>query len=260
MSKISTGEFRRWFDDYVDGFLNGSLSVRENILLKKIHTERVCREIRQIGSGIGLDGTQLAVAELMALFHDIGRFSQYSEYNTFVDSRSVNHAELGAEILRNTRVLDTLDNNMRELIIRAVSYHNLAFLPEDEDEKCLMFTRLLRDADKVDIYRVVTDYYSSPLPHENQALELDLPDSPGVSEEVMQDLASRQIVNVSKLENLNDFKLLQAGWVYDINYVPTLEIVESRGYLGKIRSVLPDLPEIEDIFSSIDSYIRERLS
>jgi hypothetical protein len=70
------------------------------------------------------------------------------------------------------------------LLLSVILYHNRAELPEDETEGCLFFAKLLRDADKLDIWRVVTDYYHNKNGHQNSSIELDLPDIPEISDEV----------------------------------------------------------------------------
>ena len=102
-------------------------------------------------------------------------------------------------------------------------------------------TRLLRDADKLDIWKVVIDYYYDGNGDRNDAISLGFPDTPGISEGVYHDLMHRHIVDIQHLHNLNDFKLLQIGWIYDINFVPALHAVRERRYLEQIRTTLPAL-------------------
>ena len=99
--------------------------------------------------------------------------------------------------------------------------------------------KLLRDADKVDIWRVVTDYYRDARHERNQTIELNLPDTPSISDAVCRSLMKGNIVKMADLETLNDFKLLQIGWIYDVNFHRTFQIVQERGYLEKIRQALP---------------------
>ncbi|MDZ7641842.1 MAG: hypothetical protein U5J62_07460 [Desulfurivibrio sp.] len=72
-----------WFDQYVDGFASRPEDVQKNIILKKKHSERVRNEIIRIGKTLGLGADARRVAEITALFHDIGRFEQYARYKTF---------------------------------------------------------------------------------------------------------------------------------------------------------------------------------
>jgi putative nucleotidyltransferase with HDIG domain len=258
MNKDTVAELRQRFVNYVQTFKSGEPAWQENILLKEEHTYRVCQEILAIGNALGLGQPDLNLAEVMALFHDIGRFEQYARYQTFVDRYSVNHAELGVNILQEQDFLDILDEPTRDKILRVISYHNRVGLPEGETETCLFFAKLLRDADKLDIWRVVTNYYSQNNGRRNSAIELDLPDTPGISELVYADLMAQRIVDIRHLENLNDFKLLQIGWIYDINFVPTLQAVQERQYLEQIRVTLPSSKRLEKIFEAIYDYMGDQ--
>jgi len=256
----SVANLNVWFSSYVQTFKFGNQELLQNVILKEEHTRRVCQEILQIGKQLDLNDDELRLAEITALLHDVGRFEQYARYNTFVDKKSENHAELGIKILRKSGVINQLDLLTRNLIYRTIRYHNRASLPQHETEKCLFFTKLLRDADKLDIWKVVTDYYHRKDGGRNGALELDLPDTPGISDRVYQDLINKRIVNVYNIKNLNDFKLLQLGWVFDINFKPTLRSVKSRRYLEMIRDVLPNTEKIRTVYNVVRACLDHRLS
>lgn len=248
------------FFEYVEPFRHIDEKCTENAILKENHTIRVCNEILSIASDLGLGPAQLHFAETTALFHDIGRFEQYATYRTFADAKSVNHALLGIEILEKHNILADLDPEMQNLVCRVIKYHNRAQLPEDETDSCLFFARLLRDADKLDIWRVLTRYYQDAEAGRNQALELDLPDTETISPGVYESLMQGRIVNFIHVKNLNDFKLLQAGWVFDINFPQTLYAIKARGYLDVIRKALPDLVETAEIFSRIHGVLDQHLN
>jgi hypothetical protein len=251
-------DMKKWFADYLRTFKSDDADLRQNISLKQEHSQRVCTEILDIGGKIGLHDQELALAELIALFHDIGRFEQYARYRTFADRASVNHAAFGVKILKEKRVLDKLDESTRDLVLKTILYHNRATLPRQESKTCLLFTKLLRDADKLDIWRVVTEYYARSDSQRNAALELGLPDTPEISAKVYRDLLAGKIVSIHHLKNLNDFKLLQISWIYDINFVPTFQRIRERAYLAIIRQALPQSDKIETIFSVILDYVETR--
>ena len=142
----------------------------------------------------------------------------------------------------------------RKIILKAVQYHNKAALPANENETGLFFMKLLRDADKVDIWHVVTDYYRHAHEGRNETLELNLPDAPQVSDAVCRSLLKGDIVQMKDLKTLNDFKLLQMGWIYDVNFKRTFEIVKERRYLEQIRKALPERS------NSIDAVYRRALA
>ena len=254
--KIIVTEIKNWFTTFVGTFNHQGEEFRKNIEIKREHTERVTGEIINIGKELGLNENELNLAEIIALLHDVGRFEQYKTYGTFSDQKSENHAELGLKIIKGQNILHALHPDIRDLVFCSVRYHNRPSLPADETERCLYWSRLIRDADKLDIWRVVTDYYHRGKAERNVALELELPDTPGFSEEVTAALMNRQIVNMKHVRNINDIKLLQAGWVYDINYPPTFIQIKKRRYMDLLKEVLPDTDETKKIFDVIDSFIQ----
>ena len=251
---------KNWFSNYVQTFKHGDKNFQENIALKEKHTKQVCKEILNIGEQLGLNENELRLSEIIALFHDIGRFEQYARYKTFADHESENHAELGVKILKENKVLVQFNKSIQTLILRTILYHNRLSIPEGETNTCLFFSKLLRDADKLDIWRVVTDYYNQNNGERNGILELGLPDTAGFSDKVYQDMLNKRIVDVKHLKNLNDFKLLQVGWIFDINFVPTFHCIKTRHYIKKIRQVLPESEKIETIFGVIQVYLDEKTS
>ncbi|MEZ4599141.1 MAG: HD domain-containing protein [Syntrophotaleaceae bacterium] len=244
-------DLKAWFTGYVTSFTSNNDELQRNLDLKKDHTERVCVEIMELGRQLGLSAEQLRLAEITALFHDVGRFEQYTRYGTFADSRSVDHAQLGVQILRDKMVLAGLEEGTRDLVLHAIARHNRAALPVEADAICLFFTRLLRDADKLDIWRVVTDYYRQENPTPNAALEMGLPDSPAISEPVAAALLAGRIVDLRQVQNLNDLKLLQVGWVYDLNFPPSFRRLQDKGYLDILRASLPETEIVAKIFAAL---------
>lgn len=250
-------ELRRWlFDEYVPGFTAQDPSWVPALQLKADHTRRVCEEILQLGDEVGLQGDALRLAELAALLHDIARFEQYAQYQTYADSRSFDHAQAGVEIIGELGLLQPLQPRVRELVLAAVRNHNRAAVPENGSPAELFFSRLLRDADKLDIWRVVIAEYRDPQGHAFARLEL--PDTSGHSAAALQALRGGRMVRLADLRNLNDFKLLQLGWVHDLNFRPTFARVRERGYVEALLELLPDDPEVEQVGEVLLSLVQRR--
>ena len=113
----------------------------------------------------------------------------------------------------------------------------------------------------MDIWAILLDYYRrrEVVGYRNLALELDLPDEAGISEEVLRDLSAGKIVKLSDVKGLNDFKLLQASWIFDLNYWPALLAVRERGYLDRAREVLPRTEEVDRIIDLLRARLDERI-
>jgi len=198
-------KLKNWFEDYTAGFYSDEPIIQQNIMLKVEHTRRVCEAILIIGGSLDLSSENLSIAEICALLHDIGRFEQYKRYRTFSDHKSKDHAELGVDVIQNLHVLDGLEPEIAEMIIRTVKFHNRMTLPEKQTSRGLLFLKLLRDADKVDIWRVVTEYYHRSGNQRNRFIELDLPDEPQVSDAVCNALMNKTLVQMTDLKTLTDF-------------------------------------------------------
>ncbi|MHC4412708.1 MAG: HD domain-containing protein, partial [Planctomycetota bacterium] len=160
MEQKQLEKFRSWFADFAAGFYGDDEYVNANIKLKEEHSLRTCDETRYLAEELRLDAGQRRIAEVIALLHDVGRFPQFIKYRTYNDPRSVNHCLLSLEVLREGNVLDGTAERERQLIEQAIEYHGLKELPSGLDEECLLFSKLIRDADKLDILYLVTGYYA----------------------------------------------------------------------------------------------------
>jgi putative nucleotidyltransferase with HDIG domain len=261
MDNVDTAFFHSWFRSYVKCFYSEDPKTKENIRLKEEHTLRVCKEILRLGKALNLNTNALRLAETIALFHDIGRFEQFKTYGTFDDSRSENHATLGLKVLKATNILSRLTKTEQSIVYKAIEYHNVRKLPEPADETpdCLLHSKLLRDADKLDIWRVVTNYYTERHLHRNPALELELPDTPEYSLCFVDDILNNRVSNSHDLKTFNDMKLLQLGWIFDINFTPTFLYIQQRQIIEKIITALPDTDDIRKIQNHLKDY-REKKS
>jgi len=256
MSKNSLiKKYISWFDNYVNSFIKKRPELKENLLIKVVHSKNVMDEIVGIAKSLNLQKDELFLAEVIGLFHDIGRFEQYVRYETFSDSKSQNHAELGVEVLKKENVLSDLCDVEREIVFRAIKNHSKAEISNNEPEEIEFFSQLIRDADKLDIWRLVTEYYMLKDEKENKSLELELPDSDEISEKVIQSIVDRKIVKKEDMKTLNDFKLLQIAWVFDLNFNYSKSRLIEKKYLDKIFDTLPD----NDVIERVKSIVRAEL-
>ncbi len=260
MEQKQLDKFRAWFDDYVAGFYGDDEVINANLKLKEKHSRRTCREMLYLAGELGLEENQERLSETIALFHDIGRFEQFVKYRTYSDVRSVDHCRLGVEVLQRTGALDGLDREEKQLIEKAIEYHGRKDLPPDLDGTCLLLSKLIRDADKIDALYVVTEYYKQYRDNPQEfKLDLELPDEPGYSAEVVEGLLRGQCVDYGKLRTLNDLKLCFLGWVYDVNFTPTLKRIKQRKFLEKLLGFLPGTEDIERVKEKIFAYVDFRI-
>jgi len=252
--ELSHLEFlREWFAGFAGSFHSPDGEEQRNIALKEEHTQKVCANITRIAREEGLDGERAALAEAVALFHDIGRFPQYRRFKTFKDSGSVNHARLGASILVNGGVLDNLPRNEQNTIITGVRNHNSFAIPPGLEPEPALFLKLVRDADKLDIWRVFLDFYRLPEEERASAVSLGFPDLPECSPKIVAAICKGELVRLEWVKCLNDFKLLQLSWVYDLNFAASFRMLDER---DSLRELAKTLPQQEDIGRAVTA-VRE---
>jgi len=260
MEQQQLEKYREWFDDYVARFYGDDVYVNANLKLKEDHSRRTCNEMRYLADELSLSDNQRRIAGLIALLHDIGRFRQFVKYGTYNDTRSEDHCLLSLKVLRETKVLDGIEKEEKQLIEKAIEYHGQKQLLADLEGECLLFSQLIRDADKLDVFYVVVEGYKQYRENPDEFnLEVEFEDVPQYSKRIVEDILRGQLVDYSRLRTLNDMKLLQLGWVYDVNFTATLKRIRQRRFLEHIIDFLPRTEDIEKVKAKIFEYVDSRI-
>lgn len=249
-----------WFDSYVIPFCQTDPEGLRNIRLKIDHTRKVCQVMEMLTSGEGLSAEDSRIAAAAALLHDVGRFPQYRRWRTFRDSDSDNHARLSIEVIREQGILNTLNPDERLLIEEAVRFHNLLAVPQKLKSPTSRFLRLTRDADKLDIWRIFLEYFTTPELERATAAMLGLEDLPGVSPLCLEQLSAGEIVHLDSVACINDFKLLLISWIYDLNFSTSYRLFDSNRYLHDLASLLPDRDDIRSVINSAQEYVALKMA
>jgi hypothetical protein len=252
-------QIRAWFTEYCNSFYSENENDLRHFLLKEEHTHNVCANSIRVATDDGLDEGRLLLAETVALLHDVGRFEQYHQFRTFRDSISVDHAALGAEIIREIDLLADLYPHERDVVNHAVENHNAFTIPEKFEGDTRYFLQLLRDADKLDIWRVFIENYELPVEKRSAVVELDFPNLPHCSPDVLKKVAGRELVRLSSARTLSDFKLVQLSWVYDLTFTESFRIMAERDIVRRIATTLPGGDDVRAAVETVLSFIAERI-
>ncbi len=255
----SSEAFRIFFENYISSFKGLDEGQERNFKIKRDHTYRVVVNIEHLGNALGLDEEGLGLASAIAQFHDLGRFPQLVKYNTFDDAQSEDHAELSLTVLNEKEVLKGMDNDKVSLLDTAIKWHNKFKLPTGLNEKELLFCKLIRDADKLDILKVITDYYGNKNRQPNHTITWDYPESSNISEEVVKAIDKGILVSREAIKNQNDIKVMQMSWVYDLNFRTSFQLLNEGCYMEKIYNSLPKKDEVFDIYRKIKIFTENQL-
>ena len=248
-----------WFESFVASYIDGDEDYNDMILLKKDHSYRVVSNIRELAVSIGLNDLDTALVSCIALLHDVGRFEQLKIYNTFSDTKSEDHALMSVQIIQEQDFFKEFSEKEQEDILLAIKYHNKLSIPSINDKTTDLYIKMLRDADKLDIYKVVVDYYANIKYNKDKVVELELPDKPIISKKIYESLMKEKPADYKYLQTLADFKLLQMAWVFDIHFKKSYRIINEKGYIKHIYDTMSKTDEVIDVYRKVKIYLENSI-
>lgn len=216
---------KKVFDEYVSNY-DPTVG---RIKLKIEHIKRVAENIKNIALEQGLDSEQIKLAEIIGLLHDIGRFEQVRLYDTFSDKISVNHGEYGVKVLFKDGLINKfkLSEKDKEIVKLAILNHNRDKIQEGLDDEQLLYAKMIRDADKLDIYYTMCKY-----DFKDTFWYPDF-DCEEISDLIMNEFKNDKKVNYADIKNNADVIVIFYAYVYDLYFETTKNILKEKNYLEK---------------------------
>ncbi|MBO4709039.1 MAG: HD domain-containing protein [Kiritimatiellae bacterium] len=240
---------RRGFDRYVAGFHEPDGSVPFAISAKFQHTGEVCELTDRILAGEpGFTAHEALIFRLCALFHDLSRFEQYAKFKTFLDKISFDHGDRSAALIDELGFIPDLPAEDRACVIDAVRVHNKFAIPDDLPQAHLPAAKMVRDADKLAILRLIIRFFSGDF--SDPTIRLDLPDTPGWSPDILETALCGRGVHYTDMKSINDFKIALFAWSGDLNYPASAFIALDEDLFGRLRALLPADGRIDDLLAS----------
>lgn len=251
---VKCENYLRYFKRYTDKFFTEvSEEDKYKIELKIVHTMNVLKLMRRIAKEEGLQGEDYEIAKTIALFHDLGRFNQIKLYGTFSDKDSINHAEESVRELKRLNILDGAGDTYvskanKELIYKAIINHNKNkdALDFDGDEKLALMSKLIRDCDKIDIYRSVEKHLVRKPMNEFMRAEGIKDPSLEISDDIFESVMNNENVSVSKKKTVGDHCAYYMNWIsYDFNFNESYKALKEKGYYEKLWDTLVEQGKIQ---------------
>ena len=225
--------------------------IKRNLLLKVEHTLKVREKAVTIAEMENFTGEEKICGIFCAIAHDFGRFEQFRRYRTFFDRQSVNHAVFGVEIMRQRGIPAGLPEEMREMLYRVVLRHNMIELPPISDPFEERISKLIRDADKLDILRVISVQYQDHKSRKNITYDLEM--IPVISPAVRDLITAGKIVPYGELRTVPDFIINVASWFRDLYYPGSKKLFLASGFPEEAAEILEEVPDgkkfLQKIFS-----------
>ena len=222
--KKAEEEFKRYINNY---------DMNESHIERKVrHTFRVERICEELAILLNMSEEEINLAKLIGLLHDVGRFEQYTRYKTYDDIKSIDHANLGVEILEKDNFIrryietDKYDN----IILKAIENHNKYCISKDVNEEERIFCEIIRDADKLDImYEATCEFWVNDIEEmENQEIH----------PKVLEQFKEQKVVNkkyINKDVDVNRVIVILA-FIYDFYINASYKIIKESNYINKMMN------------------------
>lgn len=260
MQEIILNKYINYFNNYTNSFIANCYDHSDiyiNLKLKIDHSKRVMHNCCKIAKSENIVGNFYTLSAICGLFHDIGRFEQYSKYKTFKDDASLYHGQLGVEVIEKENFFEMISPAFQTIIKQSVYNHGLMQIEKGIDNQALLFVNMVRDADKLDIFKIVANYYHNSEGTRNTALEYGLNDNNGISTDVLNLFFNKQLISKELLRSLDDFKIMQLAWIFDINFKYTKSKIINENYVLSILDSLQDTQQVTHISSFIKDCLYE---
>lgn len=232
-------------DQLTGCFLGFTDRYRQNCVLEPMlrlkleHTLRVAADARAIASGMGWPEEEVRLAEAIGLFHDIARFPQFREYRSFSDADTVDHGDLGVRTLEKEKLLDGVNDAERALICHSVRHHNKKDLPPEQTALEEKHLRLIRDADRLDIFFICWDSIKTGHIHDHPEIIMHIDFNGPPTDAVLDQFEQGESIDYRMMKSMADRFVLQLSWMHDLSYDSSKRLVRERGILEKFIDVLP---------------------
>ena len=259
MNTVQLQEITEWFVGYTRTFASSDGCFQPPLQLKVDHSQRVANNARQLAEYLGWNPLEANCAEALGWLHDVGRFSQFTEFGTFTDATSVNHGERGWEIVREAGILSLLKPEEQNALLDGIRYHNAKTEPGHLPNESLRFLKLIRDADKLDIFHFVLASVQKDgfqeLPKMLPQVVLDGSATPRIIHEIQ----TSHSCSITEVRSLADFLLMQLSWIYDLNYPASFRQIIDRNIINKLQKALPREKQIQEIIQATRKYVEKML-
>ena len=231
--------------------------------IKVTHTMGVVKVSEYIARKLNLVEEDVELVKLIWVLQDNGRFEQAVRYDNYDDYDTIDHAELGVEILlKNGFIREFIDTDKYGNIIeKAIRNHNKYEIEEGLDERELLFAKIIRDADKTDNFEVkqYQDFESLFKASEQEVQEENITDD--IWNVFLQE---KTIISSQRVTNMDKW-LSYLAWVYDYNFAHSLQYLKEHDCINKVIDRLDYKNEVtkermECAREKVNRYINERLA
>lgn len=215
------------FQNYISHYDASIPSIR----LKIIHTYETMKCIKYLCDLLKLSKEDSALAELIALLHDIGRFEQWMIYESFADYKTIDHALFSSQLLFEKGLIRKFvdDSQYDHIIKAAIEQHNRYQIEDGFSQEELLFIHLIRDADKLDNFRVKDEEDIETTLY----VSLDVVNHEKISDEIFNQMYQQKLIYGPLRKTHLDMWLSYIAFIFDLYFPESLQYIRENQWVSR---------------------------
>ena len=236
--------------NYFDQYVSNYDMKKEAVNYKYHHSYRVMKNMELLATKLNFNKKDYELAKVIGILHDIGRFEQDKLYNSFKDEK-MDHGDYGVKVLKETNILKEtgIDESDFIVVYKAIKNHNKFKIENNLSDRELLFTKLIRDADKLDIlYALGNRFIKNILIQDNE----------NPTKEIEDNFFNHKVNNSLECKNKTDNLITIFCFIYDINFKITYQIIKQNKYYNKIYKRIKRKDIFKKYLDYLNKYIKER--
>lgn len=250
------------FKDFLDEYKDKSDLGFE---LKIVHTYHVAENAKKIAQELKLSKEDIELAELIGILHDIGRFEEL-KITKELNSVKFDHAGHGSKMLFEKDMIRKFieDSQYDNIIKKAIENHSRLKTEENLDERTLLHSKIIRDADKIDNYRVKKDEKIEAIFPKRVNKKEDMEESK-LSDKVYNTILDKKCVDIHDRVTPLDFWVCILAFTFDLNFDVSYKIIKENDYINVLIDRFQYKDEdtknkMEKIREIINEYIDKKIN
>ncbi len=257
---IDIDEAKQAFQNYLNTYKNKD---KLGFKLKEVHTYHVVELSKLIAQKLNLTAEDIKLAELIALLHDIGRFAELELKDKF-DNVKFDHAAYGVKMLFENNLIREFikDDKYDNIIKKAINNHSRLYVEDGLDTRTLLHANIIRDADKLDNFRIARDDDIEAIFSECFSVQEKIANS-SLTDKIYETVKQNKSVDLRDRITILDCYVCVLAFVFDLNFKESYKIVKENNYINVLIdkfNYTNHLTKIKmlDIKDIMNNYIEKR--
>ncbi len=221
-------------------YVNDNYDINNKLIKEKYdHSIRVSMLMIDLALRLNLDDNDIYLAFLIGLFHDLGRFREVVRNNRF-DNLTFDHGAYSNKILFNDGFINNYNVSKEDYLVvkKAIYFHNKKDIDKPLNEKEMLYAKMIRDMDKLDIISVmikkgILNFNNTP------------------NKIVLSNYFTNDTIDLKSIKSKTDLTILYLSFIRDLNFNESHDMAIERRDLNKIVSGVKPSFDNEELYNHL---------